>query len=80
VSCQYWFRRKFSESGFTKLFLYMKNSKKSVAGHVEVWTLFGGESKAENKDLSVKTVEYCLRAMIQINESKIVLFGLKNGF
>ena len=34
--------RKLSESGFTKLFLYMKKSKKSAAGRVEVLTLLDG--------------------------------------
>jgi hypothetical protein len=58
----------------------MKKSKKSAAGHAEVWKLFDGEKDKINKDLSVKTARFYLHATIQTNVLKIGLFGLRNGF
>lgn len=58
----------------------MKKSKKSAAGLAEVWMLFVGENVKISKDLSVETARFYLLGTIQINVSKIVLYGLKNGF
>ncbi len=58
----------------------MKKSKKSAAGHAEVWKLFDAEKDKINKDLSVKTARFYLHAMTQTNILKIGLYGLRNGF
>jgi hypothetical protein len=58
----------------------MKKSKKSAAGHAEVWRLFVGEKDKIGKDLSAKTVMFYLHAMTQTNVLKIGLYGLRNGF
>lgn len=58
----------------------MEKSKKSAVGRVEVWKLFVGERGKISKDLSVKIVIFYLLETILINELKIVLYGLKNGF
>jgi len=72
--------KKFSETGFTKLFLRMKKSKKSGAGHAEVWRLSSGVVGIAGNDLNVKTAVFYLLVMIPIKGSKIALSGLKNGY
>ena len=71
---------KFSEIGFTKLFLYMKKFKKSAVGRVVLLTQSDGVIKPENKDLSAQIVVFYLPGTHLNSESKIVLFGLRNGY
>ena len=70
----------FSESCFTKLFLWMQKSKKNVAGLVGAWLSLSGVSEKKDNDLDVKTLVFFLLVMIQTSGFQIVLFGLKNGY
>ena len=61
-------------------FCFMKKTKKSVVGPVEVYQLLGGGNRAANKDLSVSNAIYCLQETILLSGLPTVLYGSVNGF
>ena len=73
-------QKKFSETGFTKLFLLYEKAKKNAVGHAVVCLLLDGVKGMVNKDLSATNVVFCLPVMMLSGERIIALCGFANGY
>ncbi len=57
--------RNFSETGFTKVFLFMKKFKKSAAGPAAVYRLSGGVNSKISNGTDVSNVVFVLPTTIK---------------
>ena len=71
--------KKFIEIRFNKLFLFMKNSKKSVVQRVKVFKLLNGEYNKISKDLNVKIVDNYSQQIINLFRIQIKKYGSRIG-
>ena len=70
---------RFSESGFTKLFLFDEKLKKSGAGPAVVCSSFVGAAERESNVSTVRPAAFSLPAMIQSSDRRTGSFGFENG-